>query len=86
MLCPCGPADTKRKTKSVGKPALGGPFKLHTIDGKEFTEQDLVGKWSLMYFGFTFCPDICPEELDKMTEALTILGKLAGKPRGLTRT
>ncbi|KAK3697348.1 Cu-binding protein [Vermiconidia calcicola] len=52
--------------KGIGKPLVGGPFHLTTMDGKEFTEQDLKGKYSLIYFGFTHCPDICPEELDKM--------------------
>jgi len=53
-------------SKSVGRPLVGGPFKLIDHDGHEFTEQNLKGKYSLVYFGFTNCPDICPEELDKM--------------------
>ena len=52
--------------KGIGKPLVGGPFHLIDHHGKEFTEKDLVGKYSLVYFGFTHCPDICPEELDKM--------------------
>jgi protein SCO1 len=52
--------------KGIGKPLIGGPFTLTDHNGKEFTEQDLKGKYSLVYFGFTHCPDICPEELDKM--------------------
>lgn len=52
--------------KGIGKPLVGGPFRLTTMDGQTFTEQDLKGKYSLIYFGFTHCPDICPEELDKM--------------------
>lgn len=44
-------------------------------DGKAFTEEQLLGRWSLIYFGFTMCPDICPAELTKVAEALEILQK-----------
>lgn len=52
--------------RGVGKPLVGGPFNLITHEGKPFTEKDLLGKWSIIYFGFTHCPDICPDELDKL--------------------
>lgn len=45
-----------------------------TQDGETFTEKDLRGKWSLVYFGFTNCPDICPQELDKITTVLDVIG------------
>jgi len=61
-------------SRSVGRAHVGGPFEMTTHDGKPFTEKDLLGKWSLVYFGFTNCPDICPEELDKMSAAVTELG------------
>jgi len=50
----------------IGKPKVGGPFVLQTLSGETYTEAELLGHWSLIYFGFTNCPDICPEELDKM--------------------
>lgn len=62
------------ESKSYGRPQVGGPFTLITQDNTLFTEKELLGKWTLIYFGFTNCPDICPEELDKMSEAVTILG------------
>ncbi|QRW15878.1 hypothetical protein RhiXN_03879 [Rhizoctonia solani] len=54
----------------VGRPKVGGPFQLVSHEDKPFTHMDLLGKWSLIYFGFTRCPDICPEELDKMGEVV----------------
>lgn len=61
--------------RGVGKPLIGGPFNLITEDGKPFTEKDLLGKFSIIYFGFTHCPDICPDELDKLGLMLTELKK-----------
>ncbi|CCE61494.1 hypothetical protein TPHA_0A04190 [Tetrapisispora phaffii CBS 4417] len=53
--------------RGYGKPLIGGPFKLiNSATNEEFTEKDLLNKWSLIYFGFTHCPDICPDELDKL--------------------
>ena len=53
------------RQKSVGKPELGGPFTLMDVDGKTVSNTDLMGQWVLLYFGFTKCPDICPEEMAK---------------------
>lgn len=44
-------------------------------DGNAFTEEKLLGRWTLIYFGFTMCPDVCPDELTKVSEALDILTK-----------
>ncbi|WVR03848.1 hypothetical protein IAU60_000845 [Kwoniella sp. DSM 27419] len=67
-------------SKSIGKPQIGGPFQLTSArDGSIFTEKDLLGKWTLLYFGFTHCPDICPEELDKMGDAIEMVDKKIGK-------
>lgn len=73
---PCARVVEKElEDKQIGRPQVGGPFTLTTHQGTPFTEKDLLGKWSLIYFGFTNCPDICPEELDKMGEAVEELGR-----------
>lgn len=63
-----------RESKKYGRPQVGGPFNLSTTSGEPYTEKNLLGKWSLVYFGFTNCPDICPAELDKMTAVLNTVG------------
>ncbi|KIK68842.1 hypothetical protein GYMLUDRAFT_255478 [Collybiopsis luxurians FD-317 M1] len=69
--------EKERMSKSYGRPHVGGPFSLVNCNApeKRFTHEDLVGKWSLVYFGFTNCPDICPAELDKVTAVMNELGK-----------
>ncbi|PFH49134.1 hypothetical protein AMATHDRAFT_195373 [Amanita thiersii Skay4041] len=65
--------EKERQTRSFGRPNIGGPFTLTAANGSPFTHENLLGKWSLVYFGFTNCPDICPAELDKVT---TVMDKI----------
>ncbi|HYW16050.1 MAG TPA: SCO family protein [Allosphingosinicella sp.] len=50
--------------------AIGGPFTLTNQDGRQVTERDFAGKYRLLYFGFTHCPDICPTDLAVIGQAL----------------
>ncbi|MBM3610157.1 MAG: SCO family protein [Alphaproteobacteria bacterium] len=58
---------------------IGGPFSLKDTKGNRVTSNHFQGKYLLVYFGYTFCPDICPTALDNMTEALSLLGSDAVK-------
>lgn len=62
-----------------GTPAIGGPFTLTDHNGKKVTDADLKGKPTLIYFGFTYCPDVCPTSLLLMQTAIEQLGKDADK-------
>lgn len=63
------------RVESVGTPLLGGPFSLVDAAGRPFTSGDLLGRYVLLYFGFTYCPDICPSELQKMAAVVRALEK-----------
>ena len=72
MLIPSPPQTTK---SMVG--ALGGPFNLTATDGSAVTDRTYRGKWALIYFGDTSCPDACPTGLNNMGVALDRLGPKA---------
>ena len=58
---------------------IGGPFSLTAPDGATVTDQTYRGKWLLVYFGYTFCPNSCPTTLLEMATALEKLGPDAAK-------
>jgi protein SCO1/2 len=55
--------------------AIGGPFHLVDQNGKAVSDADLKGKWQLLFFGYTHCPDTCPTALNEISLALDRLGK-----------
>jgi cytochrome oxidase Cu insertion factor (SCO1/SenC/PrrC family) len=59
---------------ATGTALVGGPFTLTDQNGRKVSEKDFLGKPMLVIFGFTFCPDICPTELQVMTAALDAMG------------
>lgn len=67
----------------VAGSAVGGPFTLIDHNGVTRTEKDFAGQYLLIYFGFTFCPAICPTELQKMNVALNKIGPLAERVQPL---
>lgn len=58
---------------SHGEADIGGAFELMDTKGEIVTEQDLMGKVSLIYFGYTHCPDVCPLDMNRISMALSIL-------------
>jgi len=64
----------------VAQPAaIGGPFQLTDQNGKAVTDKSLKGKPTLIFFGYTHCPDVCPTSLFEISEVLRALGKDADK-------
>jgi protein SCO1/2 len=59
----------------VGKAHVGGEWNLIGTDGNPFSSKDLEGKYYLIYFGFTHCPDICPTSLTKLSKAVAKVKK-----------
>lgn len=71
-----GPKPSPEKTVlSYGNANIGGDFKLNSTLGSSFTPQNMLGKVSLIYFGFASCPDICPTTLQVMSIALNELNE-----------
>ncbi|XP_057710758.1 protein SCO2 homolog, mitochondrial [Corythoichthys intestinalis] len=66
--------ELRLRQEQLQRVALGqGNFSLLDHRGRRRTKRDFLGSWVLLYFGFTRCPDICPDELDKMSEVVAAL-------------
>jgi protein SCO1/2 len=62
------------RTVSAGRADIGGPFRLVDQNGDTRTDADFRGRFLLVYFGYSFCPDVCPTTLQEMSDALGKLG------------
>lgn len=68
----------QKRTEALRQAAVGqGDFSLLDHKGKPRCKADFRGQWVLMYFGFTHCPDICPDELEKLVQ---VVRKLEAEP------
>jgi len=65
--------------ETSGKALIGGPFTLVDQTGKTVTQQDFRGRYMLVFFGFTHCPDICPAELQVISASIDGLGAKAAE-------
>lgn len=66
------------KVTTSGTATIGGPFTLVATNGQNVSDQTYRGKWVLIYFGYTFCPDACPTALNNISVALEKPGSDAG--------
>jgi protein SCO1/2 len=55
--------------------AIGGPFTLVDQDGRTISDRDFAGRYRIVYFGYTHCPDICPTDLATISQALSSFEK-----------
>lgn len=71
MLAGCNaPAGAPAADPPLAGAKIGGPFTLTDQDGKTVSDSDFAGKYRLVYFGYSFCPDICPVDLQKLMRGL----------------
>jgi protein SCO1/2 len=67
--------DCRRGAVAGGQAAIGGPFSLINSDGVRMTEAEAITKPTLLYFGYTFCPDFCPTDLARNALAADLLAE-----------
>ncbi len=65
------------RTEPPPEVQIGGAFSLLDKDGRGVTDRDLRGRYALVYFGYTFCPDVCPTTLNAVAAAVDLLGPQA---------
>ncbi len=76
-LCGCSPngqAGSSGGVSASGEAMVGGPFQLVDQTGKTVDQHLLDGKWSAVFFGYTYCPDVCPTTLQILAQAKARLG------------
>jgi protein SCO1/2 len=79
MLAACNDATTAFKGSDITGSHLGQKWSLTGMDGKTYTPADFNGKVTLVLFGFTQCPDVCPTSLAELAQVMKLLGDLASR-------
>jgi protein SCO1/2 len=76
MLAGCNaPAGAPAGDPPLAGAKIGGPFTLTDQDGRTVRDTDFAGKYRLVYFGYSYCPDICPVDLQKLMRGLSAFEK-----------
>lgn len=70
-----------RAVAEIVAPKLGGPFALVDHTGRAVTDTTFRGEFMLIFFGYTYCPDVCPTSLQIISEAMELLGPAADRVR-----
>jgi protein SCO1/2 len=81
VLAGCGPSKPIQSggegVVASGTALIGGPFQLVNQDGRAVDQTALNGRWSAVFFGYTYCPDVCPTTLQTLAQAKAALGAAA---------
>ena len=72
-----GQQDAQASVAESGRPAVGGAFSLVDAQGRAVDQRLLEGKWTAVFFGYTYCPDVCPATLQTLQAATEQLGPRA---------
>jgi protein SCO1 len=76
---PLVPACQRAADPPLAGAAIGGPFTLVDQDGQKVSDQNLAGKYRLIYFGYTYCPDVCPTTLQKLMAGFSKFSQAAAE-------
>lgn len=68
-------AECRATAVAGGSAAIGGPFELTDHNGQRVTDTDVIDGPTLMYFGYTYCPDVCPLDTYRNAEAVAVLAE-----------
>lgn len=71
--CSRGAPATQNATPPLAGATIGGPFTLTNQDGRTVSNKDFAGKYRIMYFGYTYCPDVCPTDMQHLGAAMRLL-------------
>ena len=74
----CGAAQVQEEAPLAGA-RMGGAFTLINQDGKTISEKDFAGQYRLIYFGYSFCPDVCPVDVQQLMQGYRLLEKADAK-------
>lgn len=75
LVAGCSPSTPGTAQPPLANAKIGGPFTLTDQNGKKVSDRDFQGKFRIMYFGYTYCPDVCPVDVQKLAQGMRVLEK-----------